>query len=180
MQLNFLVKDMDAALTLWTEKLGVGPFIVFDQALGNRRFIHRGAESPVDMAVALSYVGDTQIELICQRNDAPSIYTEAFQAGLPDGGVQHIAFWPDDIHVAARELKARGFEEIASIRSIAGEVDVFYLSSPQPLAPMLELVPMTSARRVYFGKIKSLCEQSSIERPVLRFKNKDDFLQSIG
>src|SRR5258705_13179195 len=121
-QVAFVVKDMEAALALWTEKLHVGPFVVFENSLGNRHFIHRGERSPVQMSLALSYIGETQIELICQKNDAPSIYTEAVQNGLADGGVQHIAFWPDDIDAAWRELMASGFEEIASIRSPTGEV----------------------------------------------------------
>src|SRR5687768_15861881 len=130
MQVNHLVRNMDAALALWTEKLGIGPFVVFEQSLGDRHFIHRGKRSPVNMSVAISYVGDTQVELISQQNDAPSIYTEAFQNGFVDGGVHHVAFWPHDLHGAARELKTRGFEEVASIRAPTGEVDVFYFGPP--------------------------------------------------
>lgn len=180
MQLAFLVKDMDAALELWTEKLNVGPFVVFEKAMGSRHFIHRGQRSPVDLSLALSYVGETQIELICPRNDAASIYSEAVQPGAGGGGPHHIAFWPDDMAAAARELKSQGFEEVASIRSPAGEVDVYYFSSPPPLGLMLEIVPMNSSRREYFSKIKSLCEKSSVDNKVLRFRDKDDFLSAIA
>ena len=54
MQVAFLVKDLDEALQLWTEKLGVSPFVVFEHSLGKRDFIHRGQKSPVDIALALS------------------------------------------------------------------------------------------------------------------------------
>ena len=179
MQVAFLVKDMDEALALWTEKLGVGPFVVFEHSLGKRDFIHRGKKSPVDIALALSYVGDTQIEFICQNNDAPSIYTDAVKNGFQYGGVHHMGFWPDDLDLAWKELTARGFEEAATIRSPEGQVDVYYFQSPPPLGPMLEIVPMNSARRVYFGKIKSLCERATVEQKVLRFKDKDEFLASL-
>jgi hypothetical protein len=180
MQLAFLVRDMDAALELWTEKLKVGPFVVFEQALGNRHFIHRGERSPVELALALSYIGETQIELICPKNDAPSMYREAMQKGFGSGGPHHIAFWPDDMDAAWRELRSNGFEEVASIRSPSDEVDVYYFSSPPPLGLMVEIVPMNSARRVYFSKIKSLCEQSAGSQGPLRFKDKDHFLSSIA
>jgi len=180
LQLAFLVKDMDAALELWTEKLNVAPFVVFEHALGSRHFIHRGERSPVDLSLALSYVGETQIELICPRNDAPSIYSEALQHGIESARAHHIAFWPDDLASAWRELTCKGFEEVASIRSPAGEVDVYYLSSPASLGLMVEIVPMNSARRIYFSKIKALCEQPAIDRKVLRFRDKDEFLSSIA
>lgn len=179
MQLAILVPDLDAALEVWTERLGVGPFVVFEQSLGNRHFIYRGERSPAEIALAISYIGDTQIELICQRNDAPTIYTEKRlqepAAGLP----HHMAFWPDDMNVAHRELTSRGFEEVASIRAPTGEIDVYYFASPPSLGLMLEIVPMNSARRVYFSKIKELCEQPSVGKRVMRFKDKNEFLASI-
>jgi catechol 2,3-dioxygenase-like lactoylglutathione lyase family enzyme len=180
MQLAFLVGDMEAALKLWTETFQAGPFVVFEQALGSRHFIHRGQRSPVDFALALSYVGDTQIELIFQKNDAPSIYTEAVRDARGNGGAHHIAFWPDDMPAAFRKLTAQGFEEVASIRSPAGEVDVYYMQSPGELGVMLEIVPMSSARRVYFSRIKELCERPDAGQRVYRFKDKDHFLSSIA
>ena len=180
MQVAFLVEDMDEALALWTEKLGVGPFVVFEHSLGKRDFIHRGQRSAAHISLALSYVGEAQIELICQRNDAPTIYTEALSKGFAFGGTHHIAFWPDDMQAAWRQLTAQGFEEVASIRSATGEVDVYYFGSPPGLNVMLEIVPMTSARRVYFSKIKALCEQPSIDRKIMRFQDKDDFLNSLA
>jgi len=179
LQLAFLVKDMDAALATWTEKLKVGPFVVFEHALGSRHFIHRGERSPVDFSLALSYVGETQIELICQRNDAPSIYSEAMPAGGEGAYAHHIAFWPDDMQAAWRDLTSQGFEERASIRSPSGDVDVYYFASPASLGVMLEIVPMNSARRIYFSKIKALCEKPTADRRVLRFRDKDEFLASI-
>jgi hypothetical protein len=179
-QVAYLVEDMNAALDVWTERLKVGPFVVFEQALGSRHFIHRGERSSMQFSVALSYIGDTQIELICQTNDGPSIYTEAKQRGLVEGGVHHIAFWPDDMDAAHRELTASGFEEVASIRSPTGEVDVYYFSSPAPLGVMLEIVPMTSGRRIYFSKIKALCEQAGTSQKALRYKDKDHFLSALA
>ena len=73
----------------------------------------------------------------------PSIYTEALSKGFGFGGTHHVGFWPDDMQAARRELTAQGFEEVASIRSPGGEVDVYYFRSPPGLDVMLEIVPMT-------------------------------------
>jgi len=181
MQLAFLVKDMDAALELWSDKLKIGPFVVFEKAIGSRHFFHRGQRSPIDFSLALAYVGETQIELICQNNDAPSMYTEAWGNGMgAGGGPHHIGFWPDDMEAAARELKEQGFQELDSIRSPSGEVDVYYFSSPPSLGLIVEVVPMNSARRVYFGEIQALCERAKGSQKALRFQDKDHFLKYIA
>ena len=44
-----------------------------------------------EMSIALANSGDLQIELIEQRNDAPSMYKEFLDAG--NEGLQHVAFW---------------------------------------------------------------------------------------
>ena len=46
------------------------------------------APCTVDFSVAIGYWGDTQIELIQQHNDAPSIYREFLQKGYR--GMQHM------------------------------------------------------------------------------------------
>ncbi|MNL50474.1 hypothetical protein D3C87_1734930 [compost metagenome] len=76
MQLAFVVPDLDEALHFWTAKMKVGPFVVIEDAMGDRRFLHRGAVSPVEIRLAFSYIGDTQIEVISPSNQAPSPYTE--------------------------------------------------------------------------------------------------------
>lgn len=180
MQLAFLVNDMDEALDVWTNKLKVGPFVVFEHAMGDRHFIYRGERSPVDVSLALSYIGDTQIELVCPRNDAPSIYSDARKKGSIDGVAHHMAFWPDDMDAARLDLEASGFEEVASIRSPQGEVDVYYFKSPPALGLMLEIVPMNSARRIYFSKIKELCESSAGSQAPRRYQDKNHFLKELA
>ena len=42
LQISFVVKDLDAALDFWTRQMGVGPFVVFEKSLGDRRFVLYG------------------------------------------------------------------------------------------------------------------------------------------
>ena len=74
MQLSMVVHNIDEAARFWSDSMGVGPWILIEDALEDRRFVHRGAESPVQMSLALTYAGETQFELITQVNDAPSPY----------------------------------------------------------------------------------------------------------
>lgn len=70
-QNGYVVRDMGAALKHWTEVLGVGPFYYIEQVQMDV-FTFRGEPSEIDVSIALGNSGDLQIELICQRNDAPS------------------------------------------------------------------------------------------------------------
>jgi hypothetical protein len=73
MQLAWLPEDFDAALEHWTKTMGVGPFFIMENiALADMRYM--GQPTNAVFTLALSYWGDTQIELIRPENDAPSIY----------------------------------------------------------------------------------------------------------
>ena len=92
-QNGYVVRDIEAAMRHWVEALGVGPWFYIDRVRTDW-FRHRGADSAVEMSIALANSGDLQIELIQQRNDAPSMYREFLDAGHE--GLQHLAYWTDD------------------------------------------------------------------------------------
>lgn len=174
LQISFVVKDLDAALDFWTQQMGVGPFVVFEKSLGDRRFVHRGEVSDVQMSVALSYRGETQIELITQANDAPSIYSEFFASGRE--GLQHMAFAAADYEQACMRFEAIGFEELSSIRMPDGTKNVSYFKSPESMGVVVELVPMTTARRTYYDRIKELAASWDGSEPVRRYRDSVEFL----
>ena len=92
-QNGYVVRDIRAALTHWTERLGVGPFYYIKQA-PIEDFRYRGEPSDLVVSIALAQSGPLQIELIQQRNDAPSMYRDFLAAGHE--GLQHIAYWTED------------------------------------------------------------------------------------
>ena len=177
MQLGYVVADLDAALRFWTEALKVGPFVVIEDSLGDRRFMHRGQPSDVRMSVAFSYFGDVQIEFITQQNSAPSPYTE-FLSIAPAGGLHHLAFWPQDYAQACQELERRGFDEVCTIEMTDGTKNVSYYSGPVHLGTMIEVVPLTPARTKYFGGVKALVEEWDGSRPIRRYANRAEFMAS--
>ena len=88
-QNGYVVRDIDAALAHWTGTLGVGPFFYFER-VPIADFRYRGEPSPVEVSIALANSGALQIELIQQRNDAPSMYRDFLRAGREEIGRAHV------------------------------------------------------------------------------------------
>lgn len=89
-QNGYVVRDIEAAMKHWTEVLGVGPFFYIERVKMDW-FRYRGAPSNAEVSIALANTGDLQIELIQQRNDAPSMYRDFLAAGRE--GLQHMSYW---------------------------------------------------------------------------------------
>ena len=104
-QLGYVVHDIEAAMRQWTDTLGVGPWF-YAERVTTRNFYHRGAPSPVEISVALANSGPIQVELMQQRNDAPSMYREFLDAGRE--GLQHVAFWTTSYDDDLKRLAGRG------------------------------------------------------------------------
>lgn len=91
-QNGYVVKDIERAMRHWIDVMGVGPWFYIEKVQTDW-FTCRGQPSPVEMSIALANSGDLQIELIQQRNDAPSLYKEFIDAGHE--GLQHMSYWTD-------------------------------------------------------------------------------------
>ena len=87
--------------------MGVGPWYYIDRVQTDW-FRHCGVDSAVEMSIALANSGDLQIELIQQRNDAPSMYKEFLEAGYE--GLQHLAFWSKNYQALYDEALRLGVE----------------------------------------------------------------------
>ncbi|WP_192886524.1 VOC family protein [Agrobacterium sp. LAD9] len=100
-QLGYVVTDMEAAVEHWTTKCGVGPFFLIEH-ISYRAFTYHGRPTEVDLSLAFSYVGSTQVELILQHNDAPSVYRDLItNAG---SGLVHVAEFYDDFNDRIQDL----------------------------------------------------------------------------
>lgn len=78
-QLGFVVEDLFETALRWARVQGVGPFHVLPKM--TTPCSYRGTSSSVEMQVAVAQAGPTQIELIKQYDDSPSIFREAVGAG---------------------------------------------------------------------------------------------------
>jgi catechol 2,3-dioxygenase-like lactoylglutathione lyase family enzyme len=172
-QLGFVVRDLDAAVRHWLD-MGIGPWLFLDKGTGrppNPSFF-RGETVRVETRLAFGYVGDVQIELIQQVNDAPSPYREFLDAGHE--GLQHLGYWVHDHDEACRRVEAAGYVSEFVI-PVPGEVKpIVYYRSPTLFGPMLELSPprWKAARQAVFDRIAAW----SGGDPLIRYDTYADFL----
>ena len=96
-QIGYVVTDLEAAARRWTDTIGIGPWRMFEPA-PITSFMYNGEPSDVEVGIAMAYMGDMQIELIQQYNDAPSMYLE--QLNTYGEGAQHVCFYPSDYDAA--------------------------------------------------------------------------------
>ena len=90
-QIGYIVNDLESAAQKWTDTVGIGPWRIVEHAPFTS-FRYNGQASDVDAGIALAFMGDVQIELIQQHNDAPSMYRDLLDTY--GEGAQHICFYP--------------------------------------------------------------------------------------
>jgi hypothetical protein len=108
-QLGFVIHDIEKEMRHWSEVLGVGPWF-YAERVPTQNFTHRGKPSPIQLSVALANSGALQIELLQQRNEAPSMYKEFLDAGRT--GLQHVACWTTTFDEHMARARARGLEPV--------------------------------------------------------------------
>jgi catechol 2,3-dioxygenase-like lactoylglutathione lyase family enzyme len=163
-QLGYVVADLAEAMSWWSSVLGVGPFFV-SQKFTVPDFLFRGRPSAPTITLALSHWGDQQIELIQQHNDAPSGYS-AFMAVAP-GGLQHLAYWSDDIAADLANCRAAGLRIQHEGGSPVNDGTRFYYLEGADLegadlegaghpGAVIELIDMNPAKHARFARIAEI------------------------
>lgn len=139
-QIGYIVDDLDSAAQQWTDSIGLGPWQIFDPAPFDV-LRYKGEPSHAEVGFALAFMGDVQIELIQQHNDAPSMYRDLLDTY--GEGVQHICFYPED-YDAARAAGLSAGMTVAQEGEIWG-IDFAYLLGPG--ARVIELARLSDERR---------------------------------
>ncbi|UVA80910.1 VOC family protein [Pandoraea commovens] len=106
-QVAYLVPDIEAAMTYWSDVLGVGPWY-YNPKVPIRNYTYRGESFEPHNSVALANAGGLQIELLQIRNDVPSMYRDFLSAGRT--GAQHVAYWTDNFDEDLARAQAAGFK----------------------------------------------------------------------
>jgi len=178
-QLGFVVRDVEAAMRHWIEVFGVGPFICMERGVSQPPAVTwmRGRPVTVELKLAFGFMGDVQIELIQQTNDAPSPYTEFLAAGRE--GLQHFGFWAPDHARATQAVEAAGYERVYEIRVAGQDLPIIYYQSPALYGPMLEIVP-PKWRRSREAVKAAVDGWSGAGEPVIRIDTYADFIARAG
>jgi len=157
------VKDIEAAMDHWTRVLGVGPFYYIER-VEMQAFTCRGEPSDIEVSIALGNSGDLQIELIQQRNDAPSMYLEFLGAGRE--GLQHIAYWTRDYQADYDRLIAQGYQ-VGQEGQIGGETGRFcYFDTQSHAGTVIELSDISGPKGEFFQHIRKVSDTWDGSRPI--------------
>lgn len=151
MQIAFVPKDFDAALTHWTQVMGVGPFFLMENiALEDLRYM--GQPSDAVFSLALAYWGDVQVELIRPENDAPSLY-RGIHAEAADT-LHHTCILTNDIVEARRIAEAAGATMLVEAK--VGDVGaVFYADTGGGPGSIVEVLQPATGMRDLFAMIQA-------------------------
>jgi hypothetical protein len=177
-QLGFVVRDVEAAMRHWIEVFGVGPFICMERGTSQPAPVTRMRGQPVvvELKLAFGFMGEVQIELIEQRNDAPSPYREFLAAGRE--GLQHLGFWSHDHALATRAVETAGYKRVYEILIAGQQAPIIYYESPSLYGPMLEIVPPKWRRS---REAVRAATQARIDGdPVIRFDTYAEFIAKAG
>lgn len=151
-QLGYVVRDIEAAMHHWTSVMGVGPFFYLERA----QFIdyrYRGTRYDLWVSGALAQCGSIQIELIQQRNEAPSMYRDFLAAGRE--GLQHIAFWhaPGRYEEVLVQALAQGFTVAMETATVEPEGKLVYFEQEAHPGTVVELSCLSPGKKKIFDMI---------------------------
>ena len=149
-QIGIVVRDIDAAMRHWSEVCGVGPWY-YAEKLPLTMFSYRGQRhDSIHMSAAFANSGDTQLELIQQRCDTPSMYQDFLAAGHE--GMQHWSSWPEDYDERLSTALANGYEIGQQGDSARGRF--VYLWNEGHPGTVIEMAHMTPERRRIFDGVR--------------------------
>jgi hypothetical protein len=151
-QVGYVVKDIEAAMQHWV-RLGVGPWF-YKENLVLSEYTYYGRPSPKpNVSIALANSGDLQIELIQQRDEAPSLYLDTLRRN--GECAQHVAYWTTDRYDAiCRQLLELGYVEGHAGRFGAARGRYAYFLHPQMPSAMFEISEATGGKMEYFDEVR--------------------------
>ena len=155
-QLGFVVRDMDAAISYWNERMGVGPFIVNTREMAG--LTYRGEPTQVEAKFTSACAGEIYIELIQQLNDGKSVYRDFLDSGQE--GLQHLGYFTYDYDNDYRACLESGLVVVQEGPSRHDAATRFaYFEAPDEKGPQIELIGMSLTKRARFGALRQRSEQ---------------------
>jgi hypothetical protein len=136
-QLGYVVDDISAAMEHWIQALYVGPFF-FLPSPPLHDLVYRGQPTAARIAVAITYSGDLQVELIQPLDDLPSPYRDF--RGAFGTGLHHIAHFTSEYDAAMRAYSALGRAPYFEGRGLTTDQRFSYFDSPSHGGTVNEVV----------------------------------------
>lgn len=148
-QIAYVVDDIDKAMGEYISHMGVGPWYV-SPAMETKGAEYRGEVSDFRLRLAIAYSGHTQIELIQQLDQRPSVFMELIQRSGP--GFHHFGIATRELEADVERLRTQGGKVAFRARSQRG-ARVVYLDGLGTLPGMVELIELTPAQEAFYTGI---------------------------
>ncbi|MFY9128613.1 MAG: VOC family protein [Limnohabitans sp.] len=164
-QIAWVVKDIEAAMQHWHSVLGVGPWF-YKEKIEVTEFWYKGVKStPLLLSIAFANSGSLQLELIQQRNLAPSMYTD-FLSRCGDG-MQHIAFWTSHFDQTSEKLLSKGYTQGHSGRVGQRGRFTYFVHSELP-GNVVEISEQSGGKAEFFKEIATAAIDWNGSNPIRR------------
>ena len=150
-QLGFVTDDLLAAAARWARVHGVGPFHVLPPV--EVACTYRGAESEIEMQIAVAQAGPVQIELIEQRCDRASVFRDLFAKA--ESGFHQLCTVTPDYEGKKGYFTHLGYELACEI--IANGSRVAYFDTVHDFGFFTEVVEETPGFLAQLAKIAQTC-----------------------
>jgi hypothetical protein len=138
-QMAYVVEDLHQAIAWWVERMGVGPWFVLD-SFGSPEHVYRGKPNTANVAIAMSFAGSMNIELLMPLDDEMSVYRETIdKVGY---GFHHFGVAQEDIEEEVERRIAKG-EVLAHRAQVPTGGKVAYFEGGVGAPGFVELIPAT-------------------------------------
>ena len=165
MQMAYTVADIRAAIDEWITRLGVGPWFLVEDFTGERPR-YRGERSEASVAIAMSFAGHMNIELIQPKDDKPSVYKETIESR--GHGFHHWGIASTDVETDVARYARLGMAE-AFRAGVPTGGEVVYLDAGGKLPGFVELIPANPLMDEVFTRFCSACRDWDGSEPIRPF-----------
>lgn len=156
-QVAYVVDDVDATMQSWNVQMGSAPFIVIRHCNPFVEMRYRGTSCDrIDMSIALSMIGNVQLEFIQQHCSTPSIYREAL--ARKQNGLHHYAFYSRDFESLYRHALENGMEAVVT-SGPPGMIGMAYVESKTIPGLICELIRSNGMAEQMFDRIAAQCAE---------------------
>jgi hypothetical protein len=165
-QVGYVVRDIEKSMDHWARVLGVGPWFYREDATPTTFSYYGKPSKPPRLSIALANSGSLQLELIQQRDDAPSLYRDS----LARSGecAQHVAYWTEDrFDETVASLIVKGYAE-GHAGQIGDRGRFSYLLHPNLPSAMIEVSELRGGKGEYFKRVAAAAESWDGEQAVIR------------
>jgi len=145
-QIALVVRDLEAVVEQYWQRLGIGPWTIVTFGPETVRELYfRGRPSAFRMRAAFAMTDNVQLEII-QSLDGPNIYEEFLSAH--GEGMHHLGIRVPDVRRAAAEMEARGHVVVQAGygTGTSGEGGFAYFEMDAALGTIVEFIELPRQR----------------------------------